>query len=144
MSLFTLNTINTPRNRVFGCLKQYINVNATNARTFGIRFLASLLTLIRAPRIENQSAEIEDEFDLRIASGNTSKQVLQGGGPQPKDNPTRTILGNQAIKQEGERICRTKVTIKGRTKACTHKSRNRNKTIRLATTVYDYQVQKQV
>jgi len=48
------------------------------------------------------------------------------------------ILGNQAIKQEGERICKTKVTIKGRTKECTHKSINRNETIRLATTIYDY------
>jgi hypothetical protein len=53
MSLFTLNTINTPRNRVFGRLKQYININATNARTFRIKFLASLLTLIKAPQIEN-------------------------------------------------------------------------------------------
>ena len=67
---------------------------------------------------------------------------MQGGGPQLEEDPTRTILGNQAIEQEGERICKTKVTIKGRTKACTHKSRNRNETIRLATTVYDYQVQK--
>ena len=76
MSLFTLNTINTPCNCVFGCFKQYININATNVRTFKIRFLASLLTLIRAPRIKNQSAEIEAKFDLRIASSNASKQVL--------------------------------------------------------------------
>jgi len=53
MSLFTLNTINTPRDRVFGRLKQYININATNARTSKIRFLVSLLTLIRVPRIKN-------------------------------------------------------------------------------------------
>ena len=26
--------------------------------------------------------------------------ILQGGGPQPEENPTGTILGNQAIKQE--------------------------------------------
>ena len=76
MSLSTLNTINTPRDRVFGLPKQYINVNATNARTSKTRFLASLLTLIRAPRIENQSAKIKAKFDLRIASNNASKQVL--------------------------------------------------------------------
>jgi hypothetical protein len=76
MSLFTLNTVNTPRDRVFGCPEQYINVNATNARTSGIRFLASSPTLMGAPRIENWSAEIEAEFDLRIASSNASKQVL--------------------------------------------------------------------
>jgi hypothetical protein len=63
---------------------------------------------------------------------------IVGGRTSARRNPTGTILGNQAIEQEGERICRTKVTIKGRTKACTHKSRNRNGTIRLATTVYDY------
>ena len=76
MSLFTLNTVNTPRDRVFGRPKQYINVNATNARTSRTRFLAFSLTPIGAPRIENQSAEIEAEFDLRIASSNTFKQVL--------------------------------------------------------------------
>jgi hypothetical protein len=76
MSLSTLNTINTPRDRVFGRLKQYININAINARTSRIRFLASLLTLIRAPRIENWSTKIEAKFDLRIASSNASKQVL--------------------------------------------------------------------
>jgi hypothetical protein len=76
MSLFTLNIVNTPRDRVFGRLKQYINVNATNARTSGTRFLASSLTPIRAPQIENWSAEIKAKFDLQIASGNTSKQVL--------------------------------------------------------------------
>ena len=76
MSLFTLNTINTPYNRVFSRFKQYINVNATNARTFKIRFLAFLLTLIRALRIKNQSTKIEAKFDLRIASSNTFKQVL--------------------------------------------------------------------
>ena len=76
MSLFTLNTINTPRDRVFGRLKQYINVNATNARTFKIRFLASLLTLIIVPRIKNQFTKIKAKFDLRIANSNTSKQVL--------------------------------------------------------------------
>ena len=76
MSLSTLNTINMPRNRVFGRPKQYINVNATNTRTSRIRFLASLPTLIRAPRIKNQSTKIKAKFDLRIASSNTSKQVL--------------------------------------------------------------------
>ena len=76
MSLSTLNTINTPRDCVFGRFKQYINVNATNARTSRIRFLASLPTFIRAPRIKNQSAEIKAKFDLRIASSNASKQVL--------------------------------------------------------------------
>ena len=76
MSLFTFNIINTPRDRIFGRFKQYINVNAINARTSRIRFLASSPTPIRAPRIKNQSAEIEAEFDLRIASSNTFKQVL--------------------------------------------------------------------
>jgi hypothetical protein len=42
------------------------------------------------------------------------------------------------MEQQAERIYRTKATMKERTKACTHKSRNRNRTIRLATTVYDY------
>ena len=63
---------------------------------------------------------------------------MQGGGPQLEENPTRTILGNQVIEQEGERICKTKVIIKGRTKACTHKSRNKNETIRLAIIIYNY------
>jgi hypothetical protein len=27
-------------------------------------------------------------------------EYCRGGGPQPEENPTRTILGNQAIKQE--------------------------------------------
>ena len=29
-----------------------------------------------------------------------SRVYCKGGGPQPKENPTRTILGKQAIKQE--------------------------------------------
>ena len=97
MSLFTLNTINMPRDRVFGRLKQYININAINARTFRIRFLASLLTLIRAPRIENQFAKIEAKFDLRIASSNTSKQVLTTTKRfaiiQHLQNPTAKLKG---------------------------------------------------
>ena len=76
MSLSTLNTVNTPRDRVFGRPEQYINVNATNARTSGTRFLASSPTPMGAPRIENWSAEIKAKFDLRIASNNASKQVL--------------------------------------------------------------------
>ena len=76
MSLFTLNIINTPRDCVFGYFKQYININAINARTSRIRFLASLLIFIRAPRIENQFTKIKAKFDLRIANSNTSKQVL--------------------------------------------------------------------
>ena len=28
------------------------------------------------------------------------QEILQGGGPQPEENPTGTILGNQAIEQE--------------------------------------------
>ena len=76
MSLFTLNTINMPYNCVFGCLKQYININATNERTSKIRFLISLLTLIRAPQIKNQFAKIKAKFDLQITSSNTFKQVL--------------------------------------------------------------------
>jgi hypothetical protein len=42
------------------------------------------------------------------------------------------------MEQQAERACRTKAIMKERTKACTHKSGNRNGTIRLATTVYDY------
>jgi hypothetical protein len=42
------------------------------------------------------------------------------------------------MEQQAKRICRTKATVKERTKVCTRKSRNRNRTIRLATTVYDY------
>jgi hypothetical protein len=42
------------------------------------------------------------------------------------------------MEQQAERICRTKATTKERTKACTRKSRNRNRTVRLATTVYKY------
>jgi len=42
------------------------------------------------------------------------------------------------MEQQAERICRTKATMKERTKASTRKPRNRNGTIRLATTVYDY------
>jgi ethanolamine utilization protein EutQ (cupin superfamily) len=61
-----------------------------------------------------------------------------GGRTSARRNPTRTILGNQVIEQQVKRICKTKATMKEGTKACTHKSRNRNKTIRLAITVYDY------
>ena len=97
MSLFTLNTINTPRNCVFGRLKQYINVNATNARTSRTRFLASSPTPIRAPRIENWSAEIKAKFDLRIASNNASKQVLTTTKRfaiiQHLQNPTTKLKG---------------------------------------------------
>ena len=97
MSLFTLNIINTPRNCVFGRPKKYINVNATNARTSKTRFLASLLTLIRAPRIKNQSTKIEAKFDLQIANSNTSKQVLttikRFAIIQHLQNPTAKLRG---------------------------------------------------
>ena len=76
MSLFTLNTVCTPRNRVFGRLKQYINIYAANARTSKTRFLASLLTLTREPRIKNQFAKIKAKFDKRIAGSGASKQIL--------------------------------------------------------------------
>ena len=103
MSLSTLNTISIPRNCVFGRLKQYINVNAANARTSKTRFLASLLTLARAPRIKNQFAKIEDEFDLRIASGNTSKQVLttikRSAIIQHLQNPIIELRGNTYAKR---------------------------------------------
>ena len=33
------------------------------------------------------------------------------------------------MEQQAERICRTKATMKERTKACTRKSRNRNRTV---------------
>ena len=42
------------------------------------------------------------------------------------------------MEQQAERICRTKATIKERTKACTRKLRNKNRTIRLAITIYNY------
>ena len=97
MSLFTLNTINTPRDRVFSRLKQYINVNAINARTSGTRFLASLLTPIKAPRIKNWFAEIKAKFDLQIANSNTSKQVLtttkRSAIIQHLQNPTTKLRG---------------------------------------------------
>ena len=97
MSLFTLNTINTPRDCVFGRFKQYINVNAINARTSKTRFLASLLTLIKAPRIKNQSTKIEAKFDLRIVSNNTFKQVLtttkRSTIIQHLQNPTTKLKG---------------------------------------------------
>jgi hypothetical protein len=42
------------------------------------------------------------------------------------------------MEQQAERICKYKATMKERTKACTRKPRNRNGTVRLAITVYDY------
>jgi hypothetical protein len=42
------------------------------------------------------------------------------------------------MEQQAERICRTKATMKERTKACMRKSRNRNGTVKLAIIVYDY------
>ena len=42
------------------------------------------------------------------------------------------------MEQQAERICKTKVTIKERTKACTRKPRNKNRIVRLATTIYNY------
>jgi len=42
------------------------------------------------------------------------------------------------MEQQAECICRTKATIKERTKACTRKSRNRNGTVRLAIIIYNY------
>ena len=76
MSSSTLNTVRTPRDRVFGRLKQYINIYAANAKTFKIRFLASLPTLTREPRIENWFAEIEAKFDRQIAGSGAFKQIL--------------------------------------------------------------------
>jgi hypothetical protein len=61
-----------------------------------------------------------------------------GGRTLARRSLTGTILGNQAMEQQTERICKTKATMKERIKACTHKSRNRNGTIRLVITVYDY------
>ena len=37
---------------------------------------------------------------------------MQGGGPQPEENPTGTIPGDQAIKQQAERICRNEANNK--------------------------------
>jgi hypothetical protein len=42
------------------------------------------------------------------------------------------------MEQQAKRIYKTKATIKERIKACTRKSRNKNGTIRLATTIYNY------
>ena len=38
--------------------------------------------------------------------------IMQGRGPQLEENPTGTILGNQAIEQQVERIYKTKATNK--------------------------------
>ena len=38
--------------------------------------------------------------------------TVGGGGPQPEENPTRTIPGNQEIEQQVERICKHKVIVK--------------------------------
>jgi len=65
-------------------------------------------------------------------------RAIVGGRTSARRNLTRTIPGNQAMEQQVERIYRTKATIKERTKVCTRKSRNRNRTIRLATIVYNY------
>jgi len=58
--------------------------------------------------------------------------------PEILANRRDQIAGNQAIKQQAERICRNEATTKQLTKACTHKSRNRSRTVKLATNVYDY------
>jgi len=42
------------------------------------------------------------------------------------------------MEQQAERICKTKAIVKERTKACTRKLRNKNRTIRLAITIYNY------
>jgi hypothetical protein len=42
------------------------------------------------------------------------------------------------MEQQAKRIYRTKATIKERTKACMRKSRNRNRTVKLATIIYNY------
>ena len=103
MSLSTLNTVYTPRDRVFGCLKQYINIYAANARTSRTRFLASLLTLTREPRIENQSTKIEAEFDRRITGGGASKQILttkkRSNIIQHLQNPTIALKGATPAKK---------------------------------------------
>jgi hypothetical protein len=65
-----------PRNRVFGYLKQYININATNVRTFKIRFLASLLTVTSA-RFIAQSAWAEWS-QLRLFKAKEGRSYLQG------------------------------------------------------------------
>ena len=103
MSLFTLNIIYTPRDRVFGYLKQYINIYAANARTFKTRFLASSLTLTREPRIENQFAKIKAKFDKRIASGGAFKQILttrkRPNIIQHLQNPTAALRGETPAKK---------------------------------------------
>ena len=103
MSLSTLNTVCTPCDCVFGRLKQYINIYAANARTSGIRFLASLLTLTREPRIENQSTKIKAKFDKRIAGGRASKQILttrkRSNIIQHLQNPTTALKGATPAKK---------------------------------------------
>ena len=103
MSLFTLNTVCTPRNRVFGRLKQYINIYAANARTSKTRFLASLLTLTREPRIKNQFAKIKAKFDKRIAGSGASKQILttrkRSNIIQHLQNPTTAFKGATPAKK---------------------------------------------
>ena len=103
MSLSTLNTIYTPRDRVFGCPKQYINIYAANARTSRTRFLASSLTLTREPRIENQFAKIKSKFDKRIDSGGAFKQILttrkRSNIIQHLQNPTAALRGATPAKK---------------------------------------------
>ena len=103
MSLSTLNTVYTPRDRVFGRLKQYINIYAANARTSRTRFLASSLTLTGEPRIENQSAKIEAKFDRRIAGSGASKQILttrkRSNIIQHLQNPTIALKGATPAKK---------------------------------------------
>jgi hypothetical protein len=66
------------------------------------------------------------------------RKDIVGGRTSARRNLTRTIPGNQAIEQQAERIYKTKAIIKERTKACTRKSRNKNGTIKLLITIYNY------
>ena len=103
MSSSTLNTVRTPRDRVFGRPEQYINIHAANARTSGTRFLASSPTLIREPRIKNQSAKIKAKFDRRIAGGGAFKQILttrkRSNIIQHLQNPTIALKGATPAKK---------------------------------------------
>jgi len=60
------------------------------------------------------------------------------GRTSARRKPYRNDTRKPSNKARSKRICKHKATIKERTKACTRKSRNKNGTVRLATTVYDY------
>ncbi|PQE07320.1 Ribonuclease H-like domain protein [Rutstroemia sp. NJR-2017a WRK4] len=69
----------TPRNRIWGQPNQYFDPRSPSTRPTGSTFITiSLLPKEGEPDIDNWSAEIEDEFDTRLARGEGSKFILSG------------------------------------------------------------------